>query len=529
MPLKYVQRMKTSTLLLLVIYYSFSCIAPGKCVAQNTSERNKSRPNIIFILADDLGYGDVKSFNPAGKIATPNIDRLANRGMKFTNAHSSAAVCTPSRYSILTGRYPWRSSLQKGVLYGYDKPLINPERLTVAGFLKQNGYYTSCVGKWHLGMDWTLKNNADTANTERNIEFKGKIANGPNSRGFDYFYGISASLDMPPFIYIENDHTVGLPTVTKTWVRPGLAEKDFEAVDVLPALTGKANEIIRGQAKQKNPFFLYLALPSPHTPVVPGKAFEGKSKLTPYGDFVMETDWAVGQVMNTLDSLKITDNTLIIFTSDNGFAPYVLNTFNVEALGHYPSYHFRGHKADIWEGGHHIPFIASWPVRIKPGTTNADIISQTDFMATCSAIIGVPLPDNAAEDSYSLLPDFSGSAKKPARPATVYQSIDGNFSIQKGRWKLILCPGSGGWASPKNKQAIEKGLPAVQLYDMVADAGEKKNMALTQPGIVKELTTLMEKYVADGRSTPGKPLRNDVPIDILKEKQYAMQATSSKN
>ncbi|MEO5999513.1 MAG: arylsulfatase [Chitinophagaceae bacterium] len=495
------------------------CDSGNTCVAQQKLE---NRPNIIFILADDLGYGDVKCFNPQGKIATPHIDRLASKGVKFTNAHSSSAVCTPSRYSILTGRYPWRSTLQSGVLYGYNKPLISPEHLTVASFLKQNGYNTNCVGKWHLGLDWPLIANADIGmdNIEKKIDFTAKIANGPNTRGFDYFYGISASLDMPPFVYIENDHTVGIPTVTKTWVRPGIAEKEFEAVDVLPMLTSKASDIIVSQANEKNPFFLYFALPSPHTPVVPSKAFDGKSKLTQYGDFVMETDWAVGQVLHTLDSIGLTENTLIIFTSDNGFAPYVLNTMNVEALGHFPSANFRGYKADIWEGGHHIPFVASWPGKIKPGTQNSDVISLTDFMATCSAIINVPLPADAAEDSFSLLPDLLGKATKPARPAIVFHSIDGNFSIQEGNWKLIFCPGSGGWASPKNKPAFDMGLPAVQLYDMTTDTSEKKNLVAAQPAVVERLTQLMEKYVAEGRSTPGKPLRNEVPVDIWKDKIY---------
>lgn len=472
----------------------------------------QTKPNIIFILADDMGYGDVKALNPGGKIATPNIDRIAGSGVTFTNAHSSSAVCTPSRYSILTGRYPWRSTLQKGVLNGYSKPLITPEHTTVATFLKQNGYSTSCIGKWHLGMDWGLK--ADTSGEiEKTIDFTQKIANGPTTRGFDYYYGISASLDMPPYIYIENDHTVGLPTVSKKWVREGMAEKDFEAVDVLPTLTSKACEKIISGSEQKAPFFMYFALPSPHTPIVPSKAFAGKSNLTEYGDFVMETDWAVGQVLKTLDSLGITDNTLVIFTSDNGFAPYVLKTFDVEALGHYPSVYFRGYKADIWEGGHHIPLVAMWPARIKPGTQNKKVVSLTDFMATCADILKVSLPDNIAEDSYSML--------KADRPAIVYHSIDGNFGIQDNNWKMALCPGSGGWAAPRNKEAFEQGLPEIQLYDMAADPKEKNNVAAANPAIVKRLTALLEKYIADGRSTAGQPLKNEVKVNLLKRQQYA--------
>ena len=491
------------TLLLLMCFIGSTAIA-----------QNKTKPNIIFILADDLGYGDVKALNPAGKIATPNIDRIAGSGVVFSNAHSSSAVCTPSRYSILTGRYPWRSTLQSGVLSGYSKPLITPEHKTVAAFLKQYGYKTDCVGKWHLGMDWALKPNTDTVKEmEKRVDFAGKIENGPTTRGFDYYYGISASLDMPPFVYIENDHTVGIPTVSKKWVREGMAEKDFEAVDVLPTLTNKACERIITQSKQKDPFFLYLALPSPHTPIVPGKRFEGKSNLTQYGDFVMETDWSVGQVLHTLDSLGIADNTLVIFTSDNGFAPYVLKTFDVEALGHYPSGNFRGYKADIWEGGHHVPFVAQWPAKIKAGTVNNKVVSLTDFMATCADIIGEPLQDNMGGDSYSML--------KNNRPEVVSHSIDGNFCIQNDKWKMALCPGSGGWAAPRNAAAFEQGWPEIQLYDMVADAAEKNNVAAAHPEVVKQLSEILQNFVANGRSMPGQPQQNEVKVDIKKRNKYA--------
>lgn len=500
--------------------------------------QKSSRPNIIFILADDLGYGDVKCFNPEGKIPTPNIDKLAAEGMKFTDAHSSSAVCTPSRYSILTGRYPWRSRLQSSVLYGYSAPLIEPSRLTAASFLKTNGYYTACLGKWHLGMDWPVKSKPsnDTVNflkpsgsplikTGWEVDYSKPISNGPNSRGFDYFYGISASLDMPPFAFIENNHTVGLPTVTKTWVRPGPAEKDFEAVDVLPSIIQKAKGIIT--AKAKDPFFIYLALPSPHTPIVPGRNFKGKGQVTEYGDYVMETDWAVGEIMKTLDSLGIRDNTILFFTSDNGFAPYVLKNFNVEALGHLPSYIFRGYKADIWDGGHRVPTVVSWPGHVPRGSTCEQLVSLTDFTATIAAILQKKLPANVAEDSYNILPYLLGNTKKTIRPDVVYASIDGNFSLQKGKWKLIFCPGSGGWELPKNKEAFQKGLPMVQLYDMQADISEKTNVEAMHPEIVRQLTQLMQSYLKNGRSTPGLPLKNAVPVDIWK-KDYQLADAKTK-
>lgn len=500
------------------------------CLCRFSIVQAQDKPNIIFILADDLGYGDVRTFNPNGKIATPNLDRLADEGMKFTDAHSSSAVCTPSRYSILTGRYPWRSRLQDFVLWGYSPHLIEPGRLTVASFLQENGYYTAGFGKWHLGMDWPVKTapSNDSArfvkpsgspliNTGFEVDYNQPIKNGPNSVGFDYFYGISASLDMPPFVFIENDHTVGVPTVIKTYVRPGPAEKNFEAEDVVPVVVQKAQHVITAQTAAKKPFFVYLALPSPHTPIVPNSDFKGKSGVTDYGDYVMETDWAVGQVMKTLDSLGIAKNTLVFFSSDNGFAPYVLPKFNVEKLGHFPSYVFRGYKSDIWEGGHRVPTIVRWPDHVRKGSSCNQVISLTDFIATTAGILHKKLPENYAEDSYNILPYLLGNEKQSIRPAIVYASIDGNFSIQKGKWKLEFCPGSGGWELPKNKQAFNEGLPVVQLYDMDADVSEKVNVQAQHPAIVKELTKLMESYISRGRSTAGRPLKNEVPVDLWKK------------
>lgn len=504
-----------SWLLWFVCMFLFSCHSLKEQKAREVL--SNSKPNIIFILADDLGYGDIKCFNPDGKIATPNIDKLATAGMKFTDAHSASAVCTPSRYSILTGRYPWRSDLQKGVLFGYSLPLIDSTRLTVADLLKGQGYYTACLGKWHLGMKWELKPGADRIKTGWEVDYNKPVRQGPTTRGFDYFYGISASLDMPPYVFIKNDHTVGVPTVTKKYGRSGPAEKDFEAVNVLPSVTMEARRVITDNAEKKQPFFLYLALPSPHTPIVPDNDFKGKSGVTAYGDYVMETDWAVGQVMKTLDSMGVADNTIVFLASDNGFAPYVLPKYNVEKMGHYPSYIFRGYKSDIWDGGHRIPLIVRWPGKIKAATVSNDLVSLTDFMATCAGILKVKLPGNAAEDSYSLLPDLLGNTSKPVRPAIVYASIDGNFSIQQGKWKLELCPGSGGWETPKNKKAYKEGLPLVQLYDMQADVSERKNVQAQHPELVKSLTRLLEQYIANGRSTPGRKLKNDTDVDIWKK------------
>lgn len=473
-----------------------------------------AKPNIVYILADDLGYGDVRCLNANGKIATPNIDRLAAEGMIFTDAHGSSSVCTPTRYSVLTGRYNWRSTLQSGVLFGYGKPLIKPGQLTVPALLKQHGYHSACIGKWHLGMD--MAPDGSTARENWPEAFAKPIGNGPTTRGFDYYYGITGSLDMPPFVFIENDRWTEIPTVEKTWIRKGPAAADFEAVDVLPTLIRRASAYLDERAKAGAPFFLYLPLNAPHTPIVPTPEWKGKSGLNDYGDFVMETDWALGEVLRALDRNGLARNTLVIFTSDNGCSPEA-NIPQLIAKGHNPSYVFRGHKADIWDGGHHIPFVARWPGHVPAGATSDQVICLGDLLATCGDMLGVKLPENAGEDSVSILPALLGRADRPLREAIVYHSIDGRFAIRQGQWKLELCPGSGGWSGPKDPAATRQGLPPVQLYDVTADIGETRNLQAEHPEIVERLTRLLEKYVAEARSTPGPALQNDVPVDIWKK------------
>ena len=462
------------------------------------AEAPKPKPNIIYILCDDLGYGDVHCLGgERSKIATPNMDRLAAAGMTFTEAHSSSAVCTPTRYGILTGRYNWRSRLQKGVLHGYSEPLIAADRLTVPALLKQHGYVTACIGKWHLGMDISKKDPS------------APVGDGPTTRGFDYYFGISASLDMPPFAFIENNRFTEAPTAVKKFQRGGAAAPGFEAVDVLPTLMRKAVEHIGAQAKAGKPFFLYLPLNSPHTPIVPTKEWQGKSGLGAYGDFVMETDWALGEVLASLDKAGVAGNTLVFFTSDNGCSK-AAGIPQLQSQGHYPSELRRGSKADIWDGGHRIPFIARWPDKIKAGTRSDQIICLTDLMATCAEIIGAKLPDNAGEDSVSILPALLGTADKPLQEAVVHHSISGGFAIRQGQWKLELCSGSAGWTKGGD------GEPT-QLYDMSKDVGEQTNEYKSHPEIVTRLTKLLEKYIADGRSTPGAPQKNDATIVVRKK------------
>ncbi|MEX2215324.1 MAG: arylsulfatase [Phycisphaeraceae bacterium] len=488
-----------------------------------------AKPNIIYILADDMGYGDVKALNKDCKIATPHLDRLAREGMIFTDAHSSSAVCTPTRYGILTGRYNWRTKLQNGVLGGYSRPLIAADRLTVASFLKQHGYRTAAIGKWHLGMDWPLKdgNPADDKGDFAGgygdawkVDYTQPIQNGPNDAGFDYYFGISASLDMPPYLFIRNRLVTAVPTLDRElWPRrKGPSREDFHLEDVLPAFASEAVKQINegaAEAKKGKPLFVYMPLNSPHTPIAPSKEWKGKSGIGSYGDFVMETDWAVGQVLEAIDRNGLADNTLLIFTSDNGCSPQA-DFVALAKHGHNPSYLFRGYKADIFDGGHRIPFIARWPGKIAPGSISDQTICLTDLMATCAEIVAAKLPDTAGEDSVSLVPAFTGKATAPLHEAVVHHSINGSFSIRQGQWKLVLCADSGGWSAPRPGAKGANDQPAMQLFDLSKDVGEETNVMAAHPEVVDRLTKVLERFVADGRSTPGVKQKNDVTVNIYR-------------
>ena len=490
----------------------------------HAAERKPENPNIVYVLADDLGYGDVQCLNPQrGRIKTPNLDRLAAQGMTFTDAHSGSSVCTPTRYGVLTGRYAWRTRLQSGVLYGFAPPLIAPGRLTVPAFLKQHGYSTACVGKWHLGMTLALDGESDRKDTidrqeVASVDWSKPIKDGPTSCGFDTYFGISASLDMPPFVYIEKDRFTQPANHTKKFIREGPAAADFEAADVLPTFARKACETIAARAadaKTGKPFFLYLPLNAPHTPILPSKEWQGKSGLGDYGDFVMQTDAVVGDVLEALERNGLAENTLVIVTSDNGCSP-AADTGKLEAQGHFASAQFRGYKADIWDGGHRVPFLVRWPGKVRAGSQSAQIICHTDLLATCADILGAKLPGPAGEDSASLLPVLLGKDTQPIHEAVVHHSIKGNFAIRQGRWKLELCPGSGGWGKPRDAEALKQGLPDIQLYDLSTDPAEAKNVQAEHPEIAERLTRLLESYVANGRSTPGKPQDNDTDVQITK-------------
>lgn len=469
-------------------------------------------PNIVYILCDDLGYGDVQCFNTEhGKIPTPNIDRLASQGMMFTNAHSASAVCTPTRYGLLTGRYCWRTKLQSGVVTGHADPLIDKNRLTVPAFLKTKGYNTAIVGKWHLNFNYTDAdgNKIKKAKKKKGKKGKGKattkvtegtvIPDGPLTRGFDYFYGFHHAREMD--IVIENDRVI----------------KSFEPMRMLGNLTKKAAAYIDGQSKSSKPFFLYLPLNSPHTPIVPSEKWQGKSGIGSYGDFVMETDWAVGETIKAIDRNGLADNTLVIFTSDNGCSK-AAGIDKLRKQGHYVSGPLRGSKADIWEGGHRVPFVVRWPNgNVKAGSNSEQLICHNDLFATCAEIFATKLADNVAEDSVSFLPALTGKPISKIRPAVIHHSVSGRFAIRQGDWKLNLCPGSAGWTAPKGKAAKALGLPDFQLYDLNVDLAETNNLQSAEVDRLKLLMELLKKLVSDGRSTPGKKQTNDSEIKIIKD------------
>ena len=473
------------------------------------------KPNIIYILADDLGIGDVQCFNPErGKIPTPHLDRLAREGMMFTDCHSTSAVCTPSRYSVLTGRYNWRR-LEKGIVWVHGAPIIDEERLTVPKFLKGNGYNTACFGKWHLGLDWGRTDNGE-------VDYTKPITGGPNALGFDAYFGVDAP-NWAPYCWIENDHTVGIPN-EKLPITPELywgvytdspAVKDWKLEDILPTLTGKACDYIENKSKEDKPFFLYYALTSPHSPLAVNDEWKGKSGLNLYADFVMETDANVGRVLDTVKRCGIEDNTLVIFTSDNGCAHYI-GARKLEKMGHFSSAEFRGYKADAWDGGHRIPFAVKWPARIKPGSVCDELACLSDLFATCADVLDERVPDNAAEDSVSILPLLEGK-KTTVREVVVHHSFCGRFAIRKGEWKMIFCPGSGGFSEITFEQARMNGMAKFQLYNIKDDVGEKRNLYGTRPDVEAELTSILQTYIDDGRSTPGEKQKNDIKVEIVRD------------
>ena len=512
--------MRTLLLILAIVCWSY----PAALQAASAP------PNIVVIYADDLGYGDIQCYNPKrGKIPTPHVDKLASQGMRFTDAHSSSGVCSPSRYTILTGRYHWRSRLQRGIVRLWGPPLITPDRLTIGGLAKKHGYHTACIGKWHLGWDWPIpagkkklfsstgyrgKKNLSATDEQRAAwreVFSKPIAGGPIAVGFDEYFGTDVP-NWPPYCFIENDRTVGIPSeyaAPELFIRnqasqQGPALKGWTLEPILPALGDRAAAFIQREAKTPKPFLVYMPLTSPHTPLSVNAKWKGKSKLNLYADFVMETDAIVGQVVEALEKSGAVKNTLVIFTSDNGCAPYIGVT-DLEKMGHYPSGPLRGYKADAWEGGHRVPFVVRWPGVVKPKSSCDQLVHQADLLATFAEIFGTKLPKSAGEDSFSLMSLFKGGTG-PIREHAVSASIGGTPSVRMGQWKYIPARGSGGWGKGGDQSQ------PIQLYDLADDLGESRNLAAKNPKQVGVMKALLEKLIVQGRSTLGPKQKNDVKV-----------------
>ena len=485
-----------------------------------------SRPNIVYILADDLGYGDVTCYKAASKIPTPHVDRLAREGMRFTDAHTPSGVCTPTRYGILTGRYAWRTKMKFRVLDGLDPPLIEEGRLTVPALLKQHGYDTACVGKWHLGMQWTDKSGqpmpyipVETKGRPRagaNVDYTQPVTGGPTARGFDWYFGISASLNMSPFCYIENDRPVRIPVLHQDRIQTdfisvdeGVRSPDFTISGVMPRLAGEAVGFVEQHAEENpdRPFFLYAPLTAPPLPLVPNEEYRGVSEAEHYGDFVAETDAFVGAVLEALDRTKQAQNTLVIFTSDNGGLYHYWDPQEaddrkfyrgsqrgryIQDFGHQGNAHLRGTKADIWEGGHRVPFVVRWPDKTPAGKVSSELIELTDLLGTCAALLQVELPAGSGSDSRNALPALlSDKPEKRVRDYAVHHSLWGPFAVRSGPWKLIVHRGSGGFTFPRHVDVEKNRGPPSQLYHLDEDPSETRNVWDENPKVVSRLSSLL--------------------------------------
>lgn len=487
-------------------------------------------PNIVYILADDMGYGDMACNNPGSKIPTPNLNRLAEQGMRFTDAHAGSSVCTPSRYSIMTGRYCWRSRLKQGIVWQWDGALIEPEQKTVAQLLREQGYHTACIGKWHLGLDWKLQDGSKPndhaafgqmeADKRREIgeriDYRQRIGGGPVDCGFETYFGVDVP-NFPPYTWFENDHVAEVPTAQKPadqYGHPGASIPGWSLEQMVPEFTHRAVEYIESQSSAEKPFFLYLPLTSPHSPVVPNEEFKGKSGIGNYGDFVCEVDWVVGEIVTALERNGLSDDTLVIFTSDNGPES---RTFDEEGAYLRYQYHrhrsmgeFRGVKRDLWEGGHRVPFIAKWPREVKAGATCDQLISLSDLMATCADLTGATLANGKAEDSVSILPLLRGEPDATPREYAVHHSCNGRFALRRGEWVLIDYPtgedNGPGMGEPEWYQAelgyVNHDHPA-ELFHLGDDQAERRNRYAEELQIVAEMTALLRKIQGNSLSPPS--------------------------
>ncbi|MEM7601059.1 MAG: arylsulfatase [Verrucomicrobiota bacterium] len=478
-------------------------------------------PNVVVILVDDMGWGDPQCYQPESKIPTPNLDRLAAEGMRFTDAHTPSSVCTPTRYTLLTGRYCWRTWLEKGVLDGFGPPLIGENEDTLATLLKRAGYRTACVGKWHLGMQWhDLEGNsvgergAQRFRPGDDIDFARDVTGGPNDVGFDFYFGISASLDMSPYAYLQDRRVETMPTEWHEQIPDmifmngvsGVKSPGFDVHEVLPRFGEEAVKVIEQQGGDDSPFFLYLPLNSPHLPVSPSESVQGKSSAGDYGDFVWETDQVVGKVLDALDETGSSENTFVLFTSDNGGlwhwwdfraaddggkAPSTPRGNYVRQFDHQSNADWRGTKADIFEGGHRVPFLIRWPARVKGGRVSEALVELTDVFATLEEVTGLNGEGNSGMDSFSMLPHLLGRVEE-VRPFSVHHSLAGIFALRKGPWKLIEGRGSGGFTRPRHAGEFDDET-AGQLYHLSEDFQETTNRWTEESDRVKQMSHLLEQ------------------------------------
>ncbi len=492
-----------------------SATAMAMCSSLSAAER----PNVILIYADDMGSGDISILNRESKIKTPNLDQLARSGVRFTDAHTVSSVSTPSRYGLMTGEYSWRSSLKAGVIYGHSLPIIPAKKPTIATMMKRSGYKTACVGKWHLGMRWATKDGKPAAKNCLNIDYSKPLTDTPTARGFDYFYGIAGSLDIPPYVIVENDRVERLPNArypktTFTKRDNDIAENPFlragdyisgETPEMfLPRFTDKVKSLVSDYSKEDDPFFIYFALNAPHAPIAPSEKFKGKSGIGLYGDFMLEVDSVIGEVVEQLKSDGIYDNTIIILSSDNGaeyFAYYRLGE-----CGHNSSGEYRGIKRDLWEGGHRVPLFMSWSGHFKRGQKIDKTVCLSDIYATLADITNSPMADGEAQDSYSLLPLLTRKGEYE-REYTVHHSSGGRFAIRKGDWVLI----EGGSGDDNRRDGApeyyaELNYPAIttppkgELYNIRKDLSQRNSLYAQNPEKVAELTKILER-ITDGWGT----------------------------
>ncbi|MEO1995492.1 MAG: arylsulfatase [Planctomycetaceae bacterium] len=462
-----------------------------------------SQPHIVLVMADDMGFGDVRKLNPASKIRTPHLDGLTASGMTFRDAHTPASVCTPTRYGLLTGRYCWRSRLKRGVLNGYGRPLIEVGRPTIASFLKTQGYHTGIVGKWHLGLGFAGRQ--EDASGE--IDFEKPVTGGPSDCGFDFSYIIPASLDFPPYVFIKDQRVTKLPTLTQPaqtfpgFVRRGARSADLIMESCLDHLLEQAVSYIERRARTERPFFLSFPLTAPHKPVLPHARFRGVTKLGPYADFVTQVDWTVGRIIEALETAHVAENTLVIYTSDNGSfmsrrdeAGFVDHVRDATVQAYRPEHHtangpFRGTKADIWEAGHRVPFLVRWPGVVRAGTQCDQPVCLTDVFATLAEVLNQGLPAGSGPDSFSFLPLLRERGRSTPRVPIIHHSAAGMFAIRHGKWKLVLGNGSGGREQPRGKPFSQP----YQLFDLELDLSEQHNCSERYPQTVQRLEQLFQQ------------------------------------